>query len=83
MTYDPNDREKPSESRMPANDTHRGNVEGWFIANEAGPACWQQQHRTGEPRASQGWLSPCRHAGDAQNRAEVNRALDWASEMLF
>ena len=80
MTYDPNDHATQSMARTPAKDRRHGELEGRFIANEAGPACWQQQHRTGEPPASQGWLGPCGHDRDQQPGPPD---LGWSSEVLF
>lgn len=79
MTYDPNDREKPSESRMPENDTHRGDVEGWFIANKAGPAFWEPQHRTGQTVVSQDRIGSWTLDDE---RPDEQPDLGWASEML-
>ena len=79
MTYDPNDREKLSESRMPANDTHRGDVEGWFIANKAGPAFWEPQPPTGQPIVSPDGIGSWTHDGE---RRDGHPDLGWVSEVL-
>ena len=79
MTYDPNDREKPSERRQPANDGHRGDVAGWFIANEAGPAFWERQHLISQPIVSPARIGSWTHDGDHR---DGQPDLGWVSEVL-